>query len=561
MPRLPPVPTLAALLTALLLPGCGQSPTQSQQPLKTLSLDGGLLVPLWAVPVPRPLRSDIVDQAAAVRLGKALFWDIQLGSDGQTACASCHFSAGADNRMTNTVNLGKNLLWEAVSGPGQLFAFHTSSDSTDPEDHASPEGDDILGSQGVARMLFKSISKDRNVAVDVCEPDPSTPFTTFRQVTGRNAPSTIAAVFNRQQFWDGRANDKFNGFNPFGNTLNAREPTRVKKDARKYREDGDISNIDRGTVENLMPNSSLASQAVGPVNNDVEMACAGRKMNGANGLAAKMLDRKPLRLQQVSPQDSVLGALTDPAGGLKVTYRQLIRAAFKDKEGLRSQDRFTNILGQAIQAYESTLIPDQTPFDRFLAGQPDALTERQQQGFQVFSGSGGCMNCHAGTELTDASPRFFALNGPLNSDGGDQGFHNIGVRPTTEDLGRAGLGPGGVSFSQSGSSSDRGAFKTPSLRNLKLTAPYMHNGSKATIHDVVDFYERQGDFDNPEKSPMMSRIELHSEDHPALEDFLLNGLLDCRVSISAAPFDHPALVIPNGLDLPAVGADGQGSCP
>src|SRR6266567_4745497 len=62
------------------------------------------LGPLSSVAVPMPIGGDIVDQAAAVRLGKALFWDIQLGGDGQTACATCHFHGGADNRTFNTLN-------------------------------------------------------------------------------------------------------------------------------------------------------------------------------------------------------------------------------------------------------------------------------------------------------------------------------------------------------------------------------------------------------------------------------------------------------------------------
>jgi cytochrome c peroxidase len=75
--------------------------------------------------------------------------------------------------------------------------------------------------------------------------------------------------------------------------------------------------------------------------------------------------------------------------------------------------------------------------------------------------------------------------GLINEDGGDQGFHVIGVRPTAEDLGRKGLGPAGVSFSVSGANADRGAFKTAALRNVKLTAPYFHSGGKATLTEVV----------------------------------------------------------------------------
>src|SRR5262249_49007371 len=76
--------------------------------------------PLKTVVVPQPTGGDIIDQAAAVRLGKTLFWDMQTGGDGQIACATCHFHAGADNRLTNTVNPGPDGLFqsEGVTGSG-----------------------------------------------------------------------------------------------------------------------------------------------------------------------------------------------------------------------------------------------------------------------------------------------------------------------------------------------------------------------------------------------------------------------------------------------------------
>jgi cytochrome c peroxidase len=135
------------------------------------------------------------------------------------------------------------------------------------------------------------------------------------------------------------------------------------------------------------------------------------------------------------------------------------------------------------------------------------------------------------------------------------------VRPTAEDLGRAGTGPNNVPFSQSGSPKDRGAFKTPGLRNVKLTAPYFHNGGKATLEDVVDFYNRGGDFANPEKAKRIQPLSLSANEKAALVDFLKNGLTDCRVAMQQAPFDHPSLDLPNASSLPAVGAAGVGSCP
>jgi len=232
-------------------------------------------------------------------------------------------------------------------------------------------------------------------------------------------------------------------------------------------------------------------------------------------------------------------------------YTELIEAAFGS--GIDADNLFSRIWGQAIQAYESTLVPDQTPMDRYLAGDKTALTSSQQRGLDILSGKGKCTTCHAGAELTDASLSFAAQKGLINEDGGDQGFHNNGVRPTAEDLGRAGTGPK-VSFSQSGSPKDRGAFKTPGLRNVKLTAPYFHNGGKATLADVVDFYNRGGDFANPEKAKRIQRLSLSANEQAALVDLLRNGLTDSRVEKECGPFDHPSLDLPNGSSLKAVGA-------
>jgi cytochrome c peroxidase len=195
--------------------------------------------------------------------------------------------------------------------------------------------------------------------------------------------------------------------------------------------------------------------------------------------------------------------------------------------------------------------------DLYLAGDRSQLTPSQQLGLNVLNGKGKCTTCHAGAELTDASISFAANKGLINEDGGDQGFHNNGVRPTAEDQGRASLGPQGKPFSVSGSPKDHGAFKTPGLRNVKLTAPYFHNGGKATLADVVDFYNRGGDFANPEKAKRIQSLSLSASEKAALVDFLTNGLTDPRVENERAPFDHPSLSLPNGDPLPAVGAAGH----
>src|SRR5262245_59187356 len=257
------------------------------------------LPPLSAVAVPRPVGSDIVDEAAAVRLGKAFFWDVQVGSDGQTACATCHFHAGADNRRRNTIHPGPNGAFESVSGPGAPFTG------------SSTRGDDAVGSQGVARALFLGLPASLQSATDECRFQPAPPFGHSRQVTPRNAPSVIGAVFYRQNFWDGRAHDVFNGHDPFGESGNA------------------------AGMRTRITNASLASQAVGPPNSEVESACSGRGFDGPGSLGAKLLARPPLRLQTVDASDSVLGAYSNAPGtglrcpgGAPCSYAELIADAF-----------------------------------------------------------------------------------------------------------------------------------------------------------------------------------------------------------------------------------------
>ena len=489
--------------------------------------------PLSTEPVPQPSGGHIIDQAAAVRLGKSLFWDIQVGSDGQTACATCHAVAGADDRKINTINPGPDHLFTSVSGPGQPFTT------------ANLTSDDRVGSQGVAAAVFSGIDPDPAHGADLCTATPDPQFGSARQVTGRNTPTVIGAVFFRDAFWDGRANHTFNGVDPFGAT----------------------ANTDPGEAKASVGNGALASQAVGPALSPVEMSCEFRDFNNANGLGTKLLARQPLQFQAVDPSDSVLGSLATVAApgltcnGAPCRYDDLIRPAFGAALADAAEANFSVIWGEAIAAYEATLIPDQTPLDRYLAGDTSALTAAQQRGLGTFQGKGSCTKCHSGPALSDATVSYFQANGATNRDGGDQGFHNLGVRPTAEDLGRAGLGPAKASFSVSGKPADRGAFKTPGLRNVKLTAPYFHNGGKATLADVVAFYSRGGDFANPERAQDLSPRSLSADEQATLVDFLANGLTDCRVEMQRAPFDHPALTVPNGRVLPATGATGVGSCP
>src|SRR4029079_10576268 len=156
---------------------------EMQQQIHSLPFD---LRPLSTEPVPQPFVIEdvqptvgtIIDQAAAIRLGKAFFWDIQAGSDGQVACAVCHASFGSDARRFNTLNPGLDGVFASggVTGPGQLF---TPSLITN---------DDVVGVQGVARGQFVSFNPDPHIAKEDCTPITTTVFADQRQVEFRQAP-------------------------------------------------------------------------------------------------------------------------------------------------------------------------------------------------------------------------------------------------------------------------------------------------------------------------------------------------------------------------------------
>src|SRR4029079_11777880 len=107
-------------------------------------------------------------------------------------------------------------------------------------------------------------------------------------------------------------------------------------------------------------------------------------------------------------------------------------------------------------------------------------------------------------------------------------FQYIGVRPQADDLGR---------FNVTNNPGDRGRMKVPSLRNVELRAPYFHNGEMATLEEVVDFYDRGGDFDAPNKNPAIAPIGLSSTQKAALVAFLRRPLTDPRITAGTAPFD------------------------
>jgi cytochrome c peroxidase len=158
------------------------------------------------VPVPQPGGADkyIRDPRSLVLLGKALFWDMQAGSDGRTACASCHFHAGADHRNQNQLSNASGSVAVNRVLAAQDFPFHVVSN---PNDNRSPVVRDttaVAGSAGVFRRVFQDVTAGS--AADSGFDSSDTVFSrngvNTRQVTVRNTPTVINAVFNVRNFWD-----------------------------------------------------------------------------------------------------------------------------------------------------------------------------------------------------------------------------------------------------------------------------------------------------------------------------------------------------------------------
>ena len=161
----------------------------------------------------------------------------------------------------------------------------------------------------------------------------------------------------------------------------------------------------------------------------------------------------------------------------------------------------TDGVAKAIAAFERMVLSGPSPYDRFRAGDKSALSESAIRGMQLFEGKAACHECHV--------PPMFS----------DQSFHNIGVgmdRPEP-DVGRQAV---------TNDSSDRGKFKTPSLRNVALTWPYLHDGSAATLADVVEFYDRGG-VPNPTLDVKIKPLGLTDDEQKDLVAFLqtLTGTL------------------------------------
>lgn len=192
------------------------------------------------------------------------------------------------------------------------------------------------------------------------------------------------------------------------------------------------------------------------------------------------------------------GPLTSPQN-MNIAERELVRrlrsapryvAAFTAAFGNSAITRMR--IEKALGAYERTIVAGKAPFDRWISGDETAITAEAKHGFALFNGKAHCSNCHSGPSFTDGS------------------FQDIGTA-TGADIGRGRIFPKSEKL--------RYAFKTPTLRNVAKRAPYMHNGSIATLEDVIELYNRGG-IDRPSRSPSIEPLSLTETEKKALIEFL-----------------------------------------
>lgn len=196
--------------------------------------------------------------------------------------------------------------------------------------------------------------------------------------------------------------------------------------------------------------SSLEAQALDPIQSKIEMD----------------LDLKTLvsRLKKVE--------------GYKVKFKEL------------NAEISAENIAKALAAFQRDIVVDRTAYDRYVAGDRNALSEPQKRGLHLFKGKANCIECHSGPNFSD------------------QSYHKIGVK--SKDLGR---------YNVVADESLKGAFKTPTLRNVALHPPYMHNGSEATLTDVVKMYNMGGRIKEG-LSHIIKPLHLNAQEEQDLVEFM-----------------------------------------
>ncbi len=214
---------------------------------------------------------------------------------------------------------------------------------------------------------------------------------------------------------------------------------------------------------------SLEEQAKGPIANPIEMG---------------------------NTHDAMLKTVGDIPG-----YVEAFRAVFGPSPMTVDQ------VAQAIAAFERSVVTTDSPFDRFVSGDESALSDEERQGLEIFNGKGHCTACHWGANFTDGR------------------FHNIGVKPV--DPGKPDQGRSEITKNPE----DMGAFKTPTVRDAALRAPYLHDGSEKSLESLVEFYNRGGDT-GQNIDPLLVPLGLSQGEKDALVAFMKHAIVSTNPEVS-----------------------------
>ena len=215
---------------------------------------------------------------------------------------------------------------------------------------------------------------------------------------------------------------------------------------------------------------SLEEQAKGPVENPVEMGNTHEVM---------------IRTVEDIPE-----------------YVEIFKKVFNDSK------LSLDMIADAIASFERTVVTTDSPFDRFVKGDDQSLTSIEKKGLEIFNGKGHCTSCHWGSNFSDGR------------------FHNLGVKPTDNakpDEGR---------YVITKDPKDMGAFKTPTVRDASLRAPYMHNGSEKTLEAVIELYDIGGSMDDPNLDPLIVPLGLNEDEKKALVAFMTRALISTNPEVA-----------------------------
>ena len=362
--------------------------------------------------------------------------------------------------------LGKILYWDEQLSSDNTVACGTchlpglgltdSRSERHPGQLPNDPADDLFTSPGVIR-------RDVNLHMT-----PDLLWELSPQLTPRRTNDFVGALYQDEIFWDGRAGDVF---------------------------------IDPETgLVSIPAGGALETQALAPILSVVEMGHEGRTWDDVR---LKLQNATPMRLATNLTPDMTAALAIDP------TYPELFENAFG------TTDINAERIAYALAAYERTLVPDQTPWDEFMNGNPTAMTPDQIEGWNQFNGVANCHLCH--------TP-------PVFSDGD---FHNTGLRHWSADLGREAV---------TGNPADRAKFKVPSLRGAGLRISYFHTGGAPTFQQVRTVYEAGGgpfvQFLDPLLVPLAGNPNVQ---WLKIFDFIGEALTDPRMENELPPFDRPTL--------------------